>query len=117
MPILGSSGGIEKNGHKSGWITLSMLLNAYAGLQINAKTKSMATGKNTSQRPCTNHALWTSLLETIDLPIEQVNKFVYLGSTISSDGTIASMENSPQEFRKHLEHSPSSTAFETTKTL
>ena len=89
MPILGSSGGIEMNGHKSGWITLSMLLNAYAGLQINTKTKSMTTGKNTSQRPCTNHALWTSLLETIDLPIEQVNNFVYLGSTISSDGTIA----------------------------
>lgn len=60
---------------------------AYAGLQINAKkTKSMATGKNTSQRPYTKEC--TLDIAVGDIPIEQVSNFVYLGATISSDGTI-----------------------------
>ena len=59
----------------------------YAGLHINVKkTKSMATGKNTSQRPYTED---TTLDITVgDNPIEQVSHFVYLGSITSSDGTI-----------------------------
>ena len=64
-----------------------MLLNAYAGLQINAKkTKSMTTGKNTSQRPYTKEC--TLEIAAGDIPIEQVSNFVYLGATNSSDGTI-----------------------------
>lgn len=59
----------------------------YAGLRVNSgKTKSMACGKNTGQRPYTEEC-------TLDLTvdgehIEQVSHFTYLGSILSSDGTI-----------------------------
>ena len=59
----------------------------YAGLHINVKkTKSMATGKNTSQRPYTEDTTLDIIVG--DTPIEQVSHFVYLGSITSSDGTI-----------------------------
>ena len=58
-----------------------------AGLHINTdKTKSMATGKNTTQKPYTEAC---SLDINVDgKPIDQVSHFQYLGFIISSDGTI-----------------------------
>ena len=60
---------------------------AQAGLCVNAKkTEAMAIAKNTSQRPYTEAA-------TVDITvggtaIHQVSNFTYLGTIISSDGTI-----------------------------
>lgn len=60
---------------------------AQAGLRINAKkTEVMAIGKNTSQRPYTEAA--TVDITVGDTAIQQVSNFTYLGSIISSDGTI-----------------------------
>lgn len=51
----------------------------------SGKTKAMACGKNTTQRPYTEEC---TLDITVDgTPIEQVSNFTYLGSVISSDGT------------------------------
>ena len=60
---------------------------AYSGLKINAKkTQSMAFGKSTGQRPYNEQC---TLDITVDgSPVEQVSHFTYLGTTISSDGTI-----------------------------
>ena len=60
---------------------------AYDGLKVNAKkTQTMAINKSAGQRPFT---------ETCDLditventPVEQVTNFTYLGTIISSDGTL-----------------------------
>ncbi|KAL5261077.1 hypothetical protein ACHWQZ_G006957 [Mnemiopsis leidyi] len=60
---------------------------SYAGLKINAKkTQCMAVSKCASQRPFIRG-------DCIELsvggePVEQVSNFVYLGATISGDGTI-----------------------------
>ena len=59
----------------------------FAGLKVNAeKTKSMAMGKNTSQRPYTEET--TIDIKVEDMPVQQVSDFTYLGAIISSNGTI-----------------------------
>ena len=78
------------------WITVRMAFRkplmlckyaAQAGLRINVKkTKVMAIGKDTIQRPYTEES-------TVDITIDssllqQVSNFKYLGVNISSDGTI-----------------------------
>jgi len=46
----------------------------------------MAVAKNTSQRPYTEEA--TININVEDTPVQQVSDFTYLGTIISSDGTI-----------------------------
>ena len=60
---------------------------SYAGLRINAKkTQCMAVSKCASQRPYTKSDCIELSVE--GEPVEQVSNFVYLGATISGDGTI-----------------------------
>ena len=60
---------------------------SYAGLKINAKkTQCMAVSRCASQRPFNKSD--SIELEVEGEPIEQVSNFVYLGATISGDGTI-----------------------------
>ena len=59
----------------------------YAGLKINAKkTKVMVVSKDCGQRPFTEAG--TANISVEDCPVEQVTNFTYLGSVMSSDGTI-----------------------------
>ena len=58
-----------------------------AGLYIGvSKTKCMLVGKFHTQRPYQSHE--TLQLNVYGEEIDQVNYFIYLGSTIASDGTI-----------------------------
>ena len=60
---------------------------AQAGLCVNAKkTKELAIAESTSQRPYTETA--TVDITVGDTAIHQVSNFTYLGTIISSDGTI-----------------------------
>jgi len=60
---------------------------SYAGLRINAKkTQCMAVSKCASQRPFIKDDCIELSVE--GEPVEQVSNFVYLGATISGDGTI-----------------------------
>ena len=60
---------------------------SYAGLRIDArKTQCMAVSKCASQRPYTRSDCIELSVE--GEPVEQVSNFVYLGATISGDGTI-----------------------------
>ena len=60
---------------------------SYAGLRINAKkTQCMAISRSASQRPYLRGDYVE--LEVEGEPVEQVSNFVYLGATISCDGTI-----------------------------
>eukprot|EP00116_Pleurobrachia_bachei_P005633 sb/3465895/ len=59
----------------------------YAGLKINAKkTKVVAFSKGLSQRPFSEAD--TVSISVEGNPVEQVSSFTYLGSALSSDGTI-----------------------------
>ena len=60
---------------------------SYAGLRLNAKkTQCMAVSKCASQRPFIKDDCIELSVE--GEPVEQVSNFVYLGATISGDGTI-----------------------------
>ena len=60
---------------------------AQGGLRINGKkTEAMVIGKATSRRPYTKAA--TVKITVEDTPMQQVGDFTYLGTIISSDGTI-----------------------------
>ena len=66
---------------------LLCMYGAQGGLRINGKkTEAMVIGKATSQRPYTKEATVNITVE--DTPVQQVSDFTYLGTIISSDGTI-----------------------------
>ena len=66
---------------------LLCMYGAQGGLIITCKkTEAMVIGKATSQRPYTKEATVNMTVE--DTPVQKVSDFAYLGTIISSDGTI-----------------------------
>lgn len=60
---------------------------AYSGLRVNAnKTKTMAINKSAGQQPYTEACSLDTTVE--NAPVEQVSHFTYLGTVLSSDGTL-----------------------------